>query len=460
MKVIILAGGSGTRLWPLSRSTHPKQFLAFGQEHSLLQKTVLRFLKELGGENILVVTSKEYFHLVRAQLSSLDPPLVHQICLEPAQKNTAPAVAWALKVLEENYHLKKQEAVLICPSDHWISPEEIFLKNVGEAISFAEQGNIVTFGIRPSHPETGYGYIRTSLGGGISPVEAFVEKPDLQTATQYILGGQHLWNAGIFLLTQESFWREAMEHAPMLGKYADASLQELSEMFTTLPEVSFDYAVMEKTKRAVVMPLEVTWSDVGSWDSLYDVLDKDEENNVTIGNVYALDTKKSLIIGGKRLISTIGLEDTLVIDTEDALFIAKRGESQRVRALVDALKAKGSKQVVEHTEVHRPWGSYTVLEEGLRYKIKRISVTPQARLSLQLHYHRSEHWVVVQGTAKVLIGEKEMLLHENESVYVPRSSIHRLENPGKLSLEIIEVQVGEYLSEDDIVRLEDIYNRV
>lgn len=457
MKVVILAGGSGTRLWPLSRSAYPKQFLRFDDTHSLLQKTVLRFLRDHDVNDLMIVSSQEYYHLVNSQVSCIDQRLEQRIVLEPCKKNTMLAIAWAFKMLEERDNLDQKEPVLICPSDHLIVPEQVFLDRVEEATASAKQGNIVTFGIRPNRPETGYGYIKIRNGQPLEPVEAFVEKPDFETATRYVLSGDFLWNAGIFMLTRESFWREAMRLQSEIGKFSNATLKEFEVAFQALPELSFDYAIMEKTNCAVVMPLELTWSDVGSWDSLYDVLEKDAEDNVALGNVHTIDTYKSLIIGGKRLISTIGLEDTLVIDTEDALFIAKRGESQRVKMLVDVLKAKGSRQVVEHVEVHRPWGSYTILEEGLSYKIKRISVSPLKKLTLQIHAHRSEHWVVLQGTAKITIGEKQILIHENESAFVPKSCSHRLENPGVLPLEIIEVQVGEYLSEDDIFRLEEDY---
>ncbi|MBS3905125.1 MAG: mannose-1-phosphate guanylyltransferase/mannose-6-phosphate isomerase [Simkania sp.] len=454
MKIVILAGGSGTRLWPLSRSAYPKQFLRFGSEYSLLQKTALRFLKRFPPSDLLFITSEEYVHLVRSQLSCIHPSLEDAILLEPARKNTMLAITWAFKVLEETYHLKIQESVLVCPSDHLISPEEIFLDKVEEAREIAKQGNIVTFGIRPNSPETGYGYIKASHPQRVSSVEAFVEKPDLDTATRYVLSGKFLWNTGIFMLTRKTFWQETCKHQSNIGSCEQASVKQFRQVFETFPEISFDYAIMEKTDRTVVMPLEITWSDVGSWDSLYQILDKDDALNVTIGNVHAIDTHKSFIIGDKRLISTIGLEDTLVIDTQDALFIAKRGESQRVKALVEMLQNKGAKQVVEHAEVHRPWGKYTILEKGAQYKIKRISIAPQATVSLQFHQHRSEHWVVVEGTAKVTIGEKEMLVFESESIYVPKGAIHCLHNPGSSFLEIIEVQVGAYLEEDDIVRVE------
>jgi mannose-1-phosphate guanylyltransferase/mannose-6-phosphate isomerase len=271
------------------------------------------------------------------------------------------------------------------------------------------------------------------------------------------MSGDYLWNSGIFGFTIDTFLTDLQKHCPAMS--AQSSLKELTENFNLLPETSIDYALMEKSEKIIVIPLDITWSDVGSWDSVYETLEKDQNQNVKIGNILDIDTKNCLIYGGKRLISTVGLEDLLVVETDDALFIGKKGESQKVKNLVDELKKRKAKEPFEHLTSHRPWGSYTVLEEGERYKIKRIVVEPMQRLSLQMHYHRSEHWVVVKGTAKVTVGEKEILLHENESVYVPKSTVHRLENPGKVRLELIEVQVGEYVGEDDIIRFEDIYGR-
>lgn len=462
MKIIILAGGSGTRLWPYSRSCFPKQFLHFGDQRSLLQKTIERFIGKYLASDIFIITNQDYYHLVKSQAQEIAHSFDKQILVEPERKNTAPAIGLALSYLLHEGKISKEENFLVCSSDHLISPLDVFLDAVAQGEEFASLSNNVIFGVRPHKPETGYGYIKMKqeIGKEVFAVDAFVEKPDLNTAQNYLLSGDYLWNAGIFLFQVATFLEELSLHCPTIAEKLNGSFQDYVASFSELPDLSIDYALMEKSKKTVVISLNVAWSDVGSWDSVYDMMEKDENQNVKIGNVLDIDTENCLIMGGKHLISTIGLKDLLVIETDDALFIGKKGESQRVRHLVEELKKRNAKEPFEHLTTHRPWGRFTVLEEGVRYKIKRIVVHPQQRLSLQMHYHRSEHWVVVKGTAKVTIGDKEMLVHENESVYVPCSCVHRLENPGKVSLELIEVQVGEYVGEDDIVRLEDIYQRV
>jgi mannose-1-phosphate guanylyltransferase / mannose-6-phosphate isomerase len=462
MKYVILAGGSGTRLWPFSRNSFPKQFLHFGDGESLLQKTIKRFYPKVPASDILIITNQAYYHLVKSQVSKIDPDLVQHILVEPERRNTASAICLSVKYMQDILGCEADETFLVSSSDHIISPEETFLNALKAAESIAKKGQHVIFGIRPNKPETGYGYIRASLAKGerAFKVEQFVEKPDYPTAQSYVLSGEYLWNSGIFLFQLGTFLNDLKQVCPSFAAPLSGSFKEMVSQFSEMPEISIDCALMERTQNCMVMPLDITWSDVGSWDSVYDFLEKDQNQNVKMGNVLDIDTKNCLIFGGKRLISTIGLEDLLVIETEDALFIGKKGESQKVKTLVEELKKRNAKEPYDHLTSHRPWGKYTVLEEGERYKIKRIFVDPDQRLSLQMHYHRSEHWVVVKGTAKVTIGEKELLVHENESIYVPKSQVHRLENPGKVPLELIEVQVGEYVGEDDIVRFEDIYGRV
>lgn len=439
---LILAGGSGTRLWPLSRSQYPKQFLRIAGEESFLQKTVRRNMRFINPENLYIMTNEAYYHDVSRQISEIYPDLKQNILLEPNCKNTAPAIAFALETLKPN----DEDIFLITPSDHMISPEKKYVAYLKQAEKLAKQGYLVTFGIHPTRPETGYGYIK-AYG---QDVEKFVEKPTLKTATEYLEEGDYYWNSGMFAFSAATFRQEAEKHCKEL----------IDKPFSEMPEISIDYALMEKSDRVAMLPLELSWSDIGSWDNVYEMLEKDAQNNVTQGDVYPTDTYGSLIYAESRMVSTIGVEDLLVIETEDVVLIANKDESQRVKDMVCELKELGKKEVHSHTTTNRPWGSYTVLMDSERHKIKRIYVKPKQKLSLQMHYHRSEHWVVVCGTAKVTIGDEEKIVHEGESIFVPKSSIHRVENPGKVALEIIEVQVGEYLEEDDIVRLEDVYGRL
>lgn len=441
MKVVILAGGSGTRLWPISRSNYPKQFLRLGGNESFLQKTIRRNLALVSPEDLYILTGDPYLIEVATQAKEVGGFLESHVLKEPLSKNTAPAIALALQLIES----EQDELFFFCPSDHMIAPVESYCSSIKQAEALAREGFLVAFGVRPTRPETGYGYLKANG----SQVEKFVEKPNIKQAQAYLESGGYFWNAGMFAFTKKTFHEEALKYCP-----------EIAEgFFAKMPPLSIDYALMEKSDRVAMIPLELTWSDIGSWENVYEMLDKDADFNAIQGDVCTVDTKNSLIFAESRHVSTIGLDDVLVIETGDAVLVANKGRSQEVKDIVGKLRDLGKKEVQEHLTARRPWGDYTVLLEDGRYKIKRILVHPKQKLSLQMHYHRSEHWVVVSGTAKVTIGEIEQIVHEGESIFVPKSSVHRLENPGIVSLQIIEIQVGEYLGEDDIVRFEDVYGR-
>ncbi|HEY3425978.1 MAG TPA: mannose-1-phosphate guanylyltransferase/mannose-6-phosphate isomerase, partial [Negativicutes bacterium] len=407
-----------------------------------------------------VVTNQEYVHLVRTELIAVKAQEAH-ILLEPIARNTAPAVAFAARYCLEQLGCQPDEILYVTPADHIIRSIETFTENVRQAIGLAKMGKIVTLGIQPNRPEIGYGYIQAGkpFGDGFA-VKSFCEKPNLQAAEAYLAAGNYFWNSGMFAFTIHCFMGELQAYQPEVYKSAESGLAEMTANFAQLPNISIDYAIAEKSAELVMLPITAQWNDIGSWDAIYDVLDKDADGNAVKGDCIPLECSNTLILGHSRLIAGIGLEDILVVETDDVIVVAKKGESHKVKSLVCQLKAKGRVEADEHTTVYRPWGFYTVLGFGPGYKMKKIVVNPGEILSLQMHYHRSEHWIIIGGTAKVTIGDTEQMVHENESIFVPQTTKHRVENPGKLPLQIIEVQNGSYLGEDDIVRFNDRYGRV
>ncbi|MBV6342305.1 MAG: mannose-1-phosphate guanylyltransferase/mannose-6-phosphate isomerase [Candidatus Magnetobacterium sp. LHC-1] len=468
MKALLLAGGSGTRLWPLSRSGFPKQFLKLSGDDSLLQQTIRRLMLVVSADDIVILTNQQYKFHVKSDISSMGHDIVQRvhIVLEPALRNTAAAIALGIKYCQDVLGCGPDETVFVCPSDHIIRPDDRFADYLKQATEITAAGYIVTFGVKPTKPETGYGYIQRgsrlkhSLKGVEGyEVERFTEKPDEQTAQTYIEDGKHFWNAGIFAFNIEVMLEEFNKHIPAISQMLGKGYREMLASFADMPNKSIDYAVMERSERIATLALDIYWNDVGSWDSLFEIIERDADGNVKKGDVFTFDTKDTMILGDNRLTVTIGIENCMVLETDDVVLISKRGHAQKVKDVVTELRKAGRHEVNEHVTTYRPWGSYTILESGERYKIKRLMVNPKACISLQMHHHRSEHWVVVNGTAKVIVGEREVFVHVNESAFVPKSTKHRLENPGIIPLEVIEVQNGEYLEEDDIIRFEDIYDR-
>ncbi|ASJ10117.1 mannose-1-phosphate guanylyltransferase/mannose-6-phosphate isomerase [Thermococcus sp. P6] len=459
MKTLILAGGKGTRLWPLSRELMPKQFIKLFDDRSLFQKTVQRALLFSKPEEIFVVTNRDYRFRVADDLRELGIELpADNVLLEPEGKNTLPAIYWGVKRIEEKFG---DSTVAVLPSDHLMETGENYTRAFEKAEGLCRD-YLVTFGVKPTRPHTGYGYIKPGekLEGGYR-VEEFREKPDLETAKRYV-ENNYLWNSGMFMFDTTLFVEEVKRHAPGIYE-AFEKAENVEEAYEVVPEVSIDYGVMEKTDRAAVVPLNVYWNDLGSFDAIYEVMEKDGNGNAVRvrgrkGYHVGISSRDNLIMTS-RLTATVGVEGLIIIDTDDALLVARRGEGQRVKEVYKLLKEMKDERVMVHRTAYRPWGSYTVLEEGDRYKIKRLTVLPGKKLSKQMHYHRSEHWVVVRGTAKVTIGERELLLRPGESTFIPAGTVHRLENPGKVLLEVIETQIGEYLGEDDIVRFEDDFGR-
>ena len=461
---VILSGGSGTRLWPLSREAFPKQFLALVGEDSMLQATWRR-VAELATRAPIVVAGEEHRFMVAEQLREAGCEDV-TILLETVARNTAPAIAVAAL---EAMRGGEDPLLLVLPSDHVIVDADGFRAAVRAAASAAESGALVTFGIVPTGPETGYGYIKAASGAGVRAVERFVEKPDAATAERYVDSGEFFWNSGMFLFRASIYVAELARQQPAMLEACREALAKAQRdvdfvrldkaAFAESPSDSIDYAVMEKTTHAAVLPIDVGWSDVGSWAALWQVAQQDGSGNAHHGDVLAQDCRNTLAWGDGRLLALLGLDDVVVVDTDDAVLVAHRDRVQDVKGIVAELKCRGRPQTTLHRKVYRPWGSYDSIDVGERFQVKRITVKPGAALSLQMHHHRAEHWIVVSGTARVTRGEEVILLGENESTYIPLGVKHRLENPGRVSLELIEVQSGSYLGEDDIVRFEDVYGR-
>lgn len=457
---VILAGGSGTRLWPLSRNLLPKQLLVLGGELTLLQQTVVRVLKAFVPSKIWVVTNEEHVFEVRKQIAAIHPDLDGQVLSEPVGRNTLPAIMLALeKIAEED----PTALTAVFPSDHLVKNEDVWVRNLVLASQLASKERFVTFGVKPSKPETGYGYITLGkpVSEGAYEVDGFVEKPELALAQKLVSEGSHLWNSGMFLFQVKNFLIHVARYQPELWDWWMARDETpLVQGYRDIPNLSVDYGVVEKIDNLAVVTAEFDWDDLGSWEAMYRLGDKDENGNVIQGDVLAMDCKNSLLISQGGKLAVVGLNNMIMVQTRDATLSCPMSSVQSVRDVVDTLKAEGSQLVESHPTVIRPWGSYSVLEEGPYYKIKRIQVNPGARLSSQMHHHRSEHWVVVDGTAEVEVDEVPRVLVENQSVDIPKASQHRLANPGKVPLNIIEIQSGPYLEEDDIVRFDDVYGRV
>lgn len=470
---IILCGGAGSRLWPLSREQHPKPFIKLADGESLLQKTYLRAKKIPQAHHILTITNRELFFKVTDEYSHYPlAQLNHSYILEPVGKNTAAAAIMAALHIQALYG--NEASILILPADHLIADEPAFLDAVDKAFHLSQKGHLVTFGMTPTYPETGFGYIEASE----QDVLKFIEKPEYAVAEEYVKKGNFYWNSGMFCFPVGAFLKQIQTHAPNIyqacyqsfhqakvSKGAQLTQIELLQDFNAVPDNSIDYALMEPLSRSAekslikVIPCELGWNDIGSWNALSGLVTADENHNRIVGDVYLEDTQNTFVQSQNRVVGLVGIQDLIVVDTPDALLVAHKNHVQSVKSIYANLKAKAHDTYKTHRTVHRPWGSYTVLEEGEFFKIKRIEVKAGESLSLQMHYHRSEHWIVVQGMAQVVNGDKEFFIQTNESTYIPAGHKHRLTNPGKLPLIMIEVQSGAYLGEDDIVRFEDIYGR-
>jgi len=471
---VILSGGSGSRLWPMSREMNPKQFLSLCGDQTMLQETMTRLegIEELASP--IVVCNEEHRFLVAQQMRDIGVE-VDKIILEPTGRNTAPAICAAAEYIQSK-NQADDDVMLVLSADHVIKNKAAFHQVIEAGYHVAAQGQLVTFGIVPDKAETGYGYIKRAEvlnGPGIEnawKVDQFVEKPDQETAQQYFDSGEYYWNSGMFMFRSKVILQEleqlsgaiylAVKKAVANGAQDMDFCRLESDSFIASPSNSIDYAVMEKTDKAVVLPLDASWNDVGAWSALWEVNTRDDDGNVLQGDVLNIDVRNSFVHADERMVAIIGMENCIVVETADAVLVADKDRAQDVKEVVNQLKASGREEALLHQRVYRPWGSYETLEETERFKVKRIVVNPGAKLSLQMHHHRAEHWVVVKGTAKIVCGDKEFVMTEDQSNYIPLGTKHRLENPGVIPLEIIEIQTGSYLGEDDIVRFDDTYGRV
>lgn len=460
---VIMAGGTGSRLWPLSRELHPKQFLSIEGKLSMLQNTIMR-LAPLSVEAPVVICNDKHRFLVAEQLRAIDK-LANNIILEPVGRNTAPAIALAAFCSLQNSD-GEDPLLLVLAADHVIRDEEAFIQAIKQAEPLAEQGKLVTFGIVPTQAETGYGYILRgeAIGDDAFTVAEFVEKPDFDTACHYLASGKYYWNSGMFLFRVSSYLNELKKLSPDIYSACEKAVGHINpdldfirinkEAFSLCPSDSIDYAVMEHTHHAVVVPMSAGWSDVGSWSSLWDISEKDQQRNVLHGDVFTHNSKDNYIYSENSFISTVGVSNLVIIQTADALLVSSKDSVQDVKKIVDYLKNNNRTEYKQHLEVFRPWGKYNVIDSGDNYLVKRISVKPGEKFVAQMHQHRAEHWIVVSGTARVTKGEQTFIVSENESTFIPLNTIHALENPGVVPLELIEIQSGTYLGEDDIIRLE------
>lgn len=453
MKIIILAGGGGTRLFPLSRDCYPKQFLHVIEDKSLLAQTIERFLGLVEAKDIIIVTNERYIFHVQAELKTINAQEAH-IITEPMGKNTAPAIALAQSYCQDILQCDDDEILFVSPSDHLIKPIDAF-KDLIRNIQDVAKDNIVTLGIKPTKPEIGYGYIEAEKTNNLAKkVISFKEKPDLVTAKEYIASGNYYWNGGMFMFSIAIMQAELIKYMPAIIDITQNGYQYTVDNFVNMPDISIDYAVAEKSQKMMMIPMEnIYWNDIGSFDAIAEVL-SDKDKNVFKGDILAENCIDTMIIGDTRLIAGIDLENLMIIDTPDALLVAKKGESQKVKNIVNKLKQSKRKEAKENVTMYRSWGKYTLLTESEGYRVRKIEMDPGASLTMQMHYHRSEHWTVISGTGKIIINDRESIFTENQSTYIPMGIKHKLSNPGKIPLIIIEVQSGKYISEDDIVVFE------